>query len=136
VVIRLFEPTSNPELIPSIRPSRHNLFFRHGEQMRLCLDALREKGGLMQARNVAEYAMLMKGLPVDDKEVRTAITEQVRWGLSRLEKRGLVRRVILAPDVWWELAWQPNRLEAALRDSAQARSSVARLFWRTRARCA
>jgi hypothetical protein len=103
-VIRLFEPTSNPELIPSIRPSRRNLFFRHGEQMRLCLDALREKRGPMQARSVAEYAMLMKGLPVDDKELRTTIIEQVRWGLSRLERRGLVRRVILAPEVWWELA--------------------------------
>jgi hypothetical protein len=102
-VIRLFEPNGNPELIPSIRPSQRNLFFRHGEQMRLCLDALRDKGGPMQARSVAEYAMLMKGLPVDDKEVRTTITEQVRWGLSRLERRGLVRRVIVAPDVWWEL---------------------------------
>jgi hypothetical protein len=24
-------------------------------------------------------------------------------GLMRLEKRGLVRRVLLAPEIWWEL---------------------------------
>ena len=35
--IHLFEPETNPELIPAIRPTRHGLFFRHGEQTRLCL---------------------------------------------------------------------------------------------------
>jgi hypothetical protein len=38
-VIRLFEPAGNPEMIPSIRPSRRNLFFRHGEQTRLCVES-------------------------------------------------------------------------------------------------
>ena len=47
----------------AVRRSRRNLFFRHGEQMRLCLDALREKNEPMQAPSVAEYAMLMKGVP-------------------------------------------------------------------------
>jgi hypothetical protein len=102
-VIRLFDATSNPELIPAIRPARRGLFFRHGEQMRLCLEALREAGGPLRARSVAEYAMLAKGLPVDDAEVRTVIIEHVRMALIRLERRGLVRKVIVAPEVWWEL---------------------------------
>src|SRR5271168_4273081 len=61
--IQLFEPTTTPESIQAIRPTRRGLFFRQGEQMRLCRDALREAGGLPSARQVAEYAMRAKGLP-------------------------------------------------------------------------
>jgi hypothetical protein len=43
--IQLFQPTTNPDLIPAIRPTRRGLFFRQGEQMRLCRDALREAWG-------------------------------------------------------------------------------------------
>jgi hypothetical protein len=32
--IQLFQPTTNPELTPAIRPTRRGLFFRQGEQMR------------------------------------------------------------------------------------------------------
>lgn len=67
-VIRLFEPTGNPELIPAVRPTPRCLFCRHGEQMRLYLAALREDGRPMQARAVAEYAMLAKGLLAEDAE--------------------------------------------------------------------
>jgi len=31
------------------------------------------------------------------------MTDQVRIALTRLEKRGHVRRVVVAPEVWWEL---------------------------------
>jgi hypothetical protein len=104
-VIRIFEPASNPELIAAIRPAGAcGLFFRHGQQTRLALDALRKAGGPMRARSVAEYAMTAKGLPVDAGEVRAKITEQVRTALGRLEKRGMVRRVVVAPETWWELA--------------------------------
>ena len=48
--------------------------------------------------------MLAKGLPVDDVGVRATIAERVRRALTRLEKRGLVRQEVLAPEVWWELA--------------------------------
>ncbi|MGH7041891.1 MAG: hypothetical protein ACREFY_07145 [Acetobacteraceae bacterium] len=103
-VLRLFAPASNPELIPAIRPAARCLFFRHGEQMRLCVVALREAGGPARARQIAEYAMLAKGLPADNAAVRTAITVQVRIALGRLEKRGKVRRILNAPETWWELA--------------------------------
>jgi hypothetical protein len=43
--IQLFQPTTNLELIPAIRPTRRGLVFRQGEQMRLCLSALGELGG-------------------------------------------------------------------------------------------
>lgn len=48
-VLLIFEPASNPELIASIRPAPRGLFFRHGEQSRLCLEALREARGPLQA---------------------------------------------------------------------------------------
>lgn len=102
-VIRLFEPKSNPELIPAIRPTRHGLFFRRGEQARLILSALRDAGKPVRAPWVAEHTMLVKGIPVDDAEVRTAIATQTRVALARLEKRGSVRRIIQAPETWWEL---------------------------------
>jgi hypothetical protein len=71
--------------------------------VRLCLEALREAQGPLRARSVAEYAMMAKGLPVDDAEVRTVLIEHVRMALIRLERRGMVRKVVVAPEVWWEL---------------------------------
>jgi hypothetical protein len=62
-VIRMFEPTSNPEPIAPIRPvSQRQLYFRRGEQLRLCLSALRDAGKPVSARYVAEYAWDAKSL--------------------------------------------------------------------------
>jgi hypothetical protein len=51
--IQLFAPTTNSELIPAIRPHQRGLYFRHGEQLHLCLAARREVGQSMSARQVA-----------------------------------------------------------------------------------
>ena len=103
-VIRLFEPKANPELIPSIRPvSRRNLFFRHGEQMRLACDMLRDAEKPMRCRSIAEGVMMRKGLPTEDPTLVQTISLQVRVALFRLEARGLARRIVKAPEAWWEL---------------------------------
>ncbi len=102
--IRLFEPASNPELISAIRPMRRGLFFRHGEQTRLCIAALREASKPLSARSVAAYAMEAKGLPLDNAPILASITVQVRVALHRLETKGIARRIISKPDAWWELA--------------------------------
>jgi len=47
--------------------------------------------------------MAAKGLPVDDADLRGRVSEQVRIALARLKRRGVVRRVMREPDVWWEL---------------------------------
>jgi hypothetical protein len=101
--IRLFEPTSNPELIPAIRPTRRGLFFRHGEQMRLCVSALREAQGPLSARQVAVYAMQAKGLPLDNGPILASITVQLRVALHRLKAKGIVQEIISRPETWWEL---------------------------------
>jgi hypothetical protein len=101
-LLRLFEG-SNPELIPAIRPAPRCLFFRHGEQQRLCLAALREAQGPMKTGAIAEYAILAKGIPTDDWHVRERVTGHIRIALGRLEKRAKVRRVVREPETWWEL---------------------------------
>ena len=102
-VIRLFQPATNPELIPGIRPTRRGLFFRHGEQIRLCVEALREAGRPMSARQVAEYALLAKGLPTGNAPILRSVSTHMRVALGRLEARGVVVRIISAPDIWWTL---------------------------------
>lgn len=102
--IQLFAPTTNPDLIPAIRPTRRGLFFRHGEQTRFCVSALREAERPLSARQVAVYAMQAKGLPTDNAPILASITVQVRVALGRLEGKGMIRKIISRPDAWWELA--------------------------------
>jgi hypothetical protein len=103
-VIRMFEPDSNPDLIAPIRPvGRRCLYFRHGEQSKLAVCALREAGKPVAARYVAEFAMAAKGLNPEPR-VRAMITESVRGALERLAAKGLVRKLVEWPETWWELA--------------------------------
>ena len=103
-VILLFEPEGRPDLIPAIRPvSRRCMWFKRGEQPRLCLSALREAGKPIQAQDVVTRVLAAKGLDVDAR-VRKKIAENVRTTLTRMEAKGVVRKVVQWPDVWWELA--------------------------------
>lgn len=102
--IQLFAPDSHPDLIPSIRPTRHGMFFRRGEQHRFCLAALREAGRPLTVRQITVYAMEAKGLPTGNDRIVILLTRQVRMALVRLERKGLVRKIVQAPDAWWELA--------------------------------
>jgi hypothetical protein len=100
--IQLFAPATNPELIRAIRPTRRGLFFRQGEQMRLCLAALREAGQPLSARQVAEYAMRAKGLPTDNAPT-FSIAVQLRAALARLAAKGMVVKIICQPNARWAL---------------------------------
>ncbi len=102
-VIRMFEPDCNPDMIPPIRPAGRSLFFRRGELSRLCLSALRDAGKPVRCRTVAEWTIGAKGLDVPDARVRAKITEKVRMALARLERKGIVRKIVDWPDAWWEL---------------------------------
>jgi hypothetical protein len=63
-VIRMFEPTGNPELIPAIRPHAKRLCFEHCQHVRPCYAAPREAGKPMMTIAVADCAIAMKGLEV------------------------------------------------------------------------
>jgi hypothetical protein len=102
-VIRMFDATSNPELIPAIRPrSSRCLYFRHGERAWLCINALREAGKPVSVRWVADYCMEAKGLNPDQR-VREQITEGIRQCLHRIAAKGLARKILEFPETWWEL---------------------------------
>jgi len=47
--------------------------------------------------------MLRKGLPVENEALVQSVSLQVRVALFRLEDRGTTRRVVKAPETWWEL---------------------------------
>ncbi len=102
-VIRMFESAGNPEPIPAIRPLLKCLYFEHGEHARLCYAALREAGKPVMVQWVADYAIAAKGLEVDAR-VRARIVRQTYGALTRLARRGKLRKIIDWPDAWWELA--------------------------------
>jgi hypothetical protein len=100
-VIRMFEPQSNPELIAPIRPySVSNLYFKRGEQMRLCIAAMREANNPISCRQIVDFCLAAKALSGIDSKVRAQITEHVRAALVRLAERGLVRKIVERPETW------------------------------------
>lgn len=107
--LRLFHPTADPEHITSIRPVTRGIWFRLGERPRLCLEALRDAGRPLPAPEITTYVMRSKGWDVMDRMLRRQSTMFVHTALGRLEKQGTVRRIIEAPDVWWELVELYNR---------------------------
>lgn len=80
------------------------MFFRHGEQQRLCLAALREAGEPRPTHWFTEYVPAAKGLPADNPDVQATVGEQTRRALVRLSQCGVVRQIVRVPEVWWELA--------------------------------
>lgn len=101
-VIRMFEPECHPDMIPSVRPYLRGLFFGYREVSRLTLDALREAGGPVRLDQIAAWITAAKGLPVDAR-LRRHIRDTARANLFRMERRGVVRRVLDEPETWWEL---------------------------------
>lgn len=102
-VIRMFSPDCDPDMIPPIKPVSRNLFFKYGQLPRLIMKVLREAEGPMALERIVDTVIEAKGLTVDSRVMRH-IRTTVRATLMRMELRGITRRVIEAPDVWWELA--------------------------------
>ncbi len=100
----LFEPDAEPILIPGVRPIKRCQWFKHGEQKRLCVRALREADAPRTTTQVARYVMAAKKLPEDGLPSLGVIRRQVRIVMCRMEKLRAIRRIVEAPDTWWELA--------------------------------
>lgn len=100
----LFQPDAEPLLIPGVRPIMRCHWFKRGEQQRMCLAALRDAGSPQTTTQLARTVMAAKGLPEDGLFSLRAMCRQVRIVMCRVEGRGWVRRVVVAPDTWWELA--------------------------------
>lgn len=106
--LRLFHPEADPTHLTPIRPVTHSYYFRHGERPRLCLEALRDAGKPLATPAITRYVMRAKGMDLDDGPFREIIQNFMYSVLARLETRGLVKKVIEAPDVWWELVDGPG----------------------------
>lgn len=104
-VIRMFEPASNPELIPSIRPvSARDPLFHRGEVTRLVLSAMREAGKPVRARFITDYLLAAKGLSDAATPIKERVANKVRSTLKRNARSGTVRKIVDWPDMWWELS--------------------------------
>jgi hypothetical protein len=101
--LRLFHPDADPSHITSVRPVWRGIYFRHGERPRLCLEALRDAGGPLSAPRIGEYLMRAKGMDVNNQPLRAAVVGFMASVLARLERKRLVRKIIVEPEVWWEL---------------------------------
>lgn len=101
--MRIFDPDADLASIRAIKTLHRCRWFRHGEQLRLVVTALREADAPQNTTQIARFLMAAKQLP-DDISVVNPMRRQARIALQRLEKKGLVRRVVVAPDLWWELA--------------------------------
>ena len=100
--IRIFEPDCNPEMIPSVRPLLRGLFFGYRELSRLTLDVLREAGKPIALAGIVEWVIATKGLDANAR-LRRQIGGCARANLMRMERRGIVRRILDEPETWWEL---------------------------------
>ena len=101
--LRLFHPGADPSHITSIRPKWRGVYFRQGERLRLVLEALRDADGPLTQARIAEYLMRAKGLDPTDRSLRAVVVNNTGMALYRLDRKGMIRRVILEPEVWWEL---------------------------------
>jgi len=100
--IHMFEPDCNPDMIAPIRPGSHGLFFSYREIPRLMLDYMRKAAKPIRLEPLTEYMIAAKGLTPDEC-ARKRIRHNIRQALTRLEQRGLIRRILEEPDMWWEL---------------------------------
>ncbi len=103
-VLRLLGSGMSPDMIPAIRPVARGKYFSVGDQTRLCLEAIRDAGRPITAREASVYAMTVNGLDVDNDKLRNRLSKQARSTLYRLLARGVVRKVGDLADVRWELA--------------------------------
>ena len=66
------------------------------------LPAMREADGPIAVRAIADYAIAAKALDAD-RNVRERVVAQTHASLTRMLRRGRVRKVIDWPETWWEL---------------------------------
>ena len=101
--LRLFHPEADPSHIVSVRPIWRGIYFRQGERPRLCLEALRDAGAPLPTPRIAEYVMRAKGMDVADRPLRGTVLVFMHKALARLVDKGLVRKIVVEPEAWWEL---------------------------------
>ncbi len=100
-VMRLFDPSIQPELVQPRRQTAQRMWFRPGESLRLIYDVLREAPDPMATRDIAERVMAAKGMVVADDHSRALIQKTIHASLNRA--RETVERVTTDGVVRWRV---------------------------------
>jgi hypothetical protein len=100
-VVRLFDPTIQPEAVHPGRRTAQRMWFRPGESLRLIYDVLREAPHPMATRDIAERVMAAKGIGMADDHSRVLIQKTIHASLSRAKKT--VERVTADGVVRWRV---------------------------------
>ena len=104
-VLRLFQPDRDPdEIRPKRTYAKRTRYFARNELARLCMDVLRDAGGLNTTDEIATQVIAAKGFEIADSTLRTAIRDQLLTVLRSARKRGTVEQIGLGRSVRWKLA--------------------------------
>jgi hypothetical protein len=100
--LKLLDPESEPEAIPTKRPVKRVKLFRQGELGRMILDALRQAKD--ERMTVAEIASVLLAAGGHGETARRAVSGRVRGNLAYLAKHGKVTKDVDENGVVWALA--------------------------------
>jgi hypothetical protein len=83
-----FDTERDPTLIGAIKPTMRGSYFRHSEQLRLCMAALREAKRPLSVRYLTEHTMRAVGLDSGEEPLRTRISDQTGLFSGDWSERG------------------------------------------------
>jgi hypothetical protein len=103
VVLRLFDPTTDPDDIAGRKRRRRTEYFAKGELSKRVFDALRHNG-TTSAQDLAASAMAEKQMPAGDRATRRVIAQKFMSALHDLRRRDHVQKIGDGHGVRWKLA--------------------------------
>jgi hypothetical protein len=99
--LRLLDPESEPESIPTKRPVKRVKLFRQGELGRMILGTLREADEALSTPQIVS-AIIAKG--GHGEGARRALGGRVRGNLAYLQRRSVVVKIGEGREARWRLA--------------------------------
>jgi hypothetical protein len=102
VVLRLFDPGTDPDDIAGRKRRRRTEYFAKGELSKRVFDALRHNG-TTSAQELAASSMAEKQIPPGDRATRRVIAQKFMSALHDLRRRGRVAKIGDGIGVRWKL---------------------------------
>jgi len=104
VVMKLFDPTTDPGDIPTLRKRLHRTeWFARGEQTHMVYDALRERG-TVAAIELAHEAQRRKGIAEHDRATYRDFVSKFHNLLQHMGRRGQLEKLGDGQGARWKLA--------------------------------
>ncbi len=99
--LKLLDPESEPESIPTKRPIKRVKLFRQGELGRMIMDALRNADEPIGTHAIVDQIIAAGG---HGESARRALGGRVRGNLAYLQRRSVVLKIGDGRDARWRLA--------------------------------